>query len=112
VAYALVDTAGSPDSWTDVRNATSIGLSSGKHELDPFKVVALSKASYNDSMRALGIIGPGYGFHIDIDMYDGSSFKQVYSFGGNSSAAKTIAVHQRYALLNKTWARMTLKVWQ
>jgi hypothetical protein len=112
VAYTLVDTPGYPESWTDVSTASAIGLSSGNHEIDPVKLAALSSASYDDSLDALGIIGSGYGFHIDVDVYGGSAFTPTYSFGGNSSAANVVVVHQRYALLNHSWTRLTLKVWQ
>ena len=112
VAYALVDTNGYPYDWQNASNANAVGFAPYKQTLDSNRIAALARAPYNDTLRVLGVIGPGYGMRISVERYNSAGFTTVYDFGGDSNGASTIAVHQRYTLLNGSWARLTVKVWQ
>lgn len=112
VSNALLLTPGTPSTWTNVSGAQAIGLVSEPYILDSAKIAALQNASLNDTLFALGIIGPGFGTNLTVATWAGTRFDTQYSMGSESANATDIAIQRRYALLNGSWALLTLKVWR
>ncbi len=110
VSSSLVVNTGHPANWSDVNSASAIGIASEPWILDGRKIDHLIAADYNDSKNALGL-GETTGFSIVVGSWNGTGFGQKYSVGLNSTNATVVAVQQRFALLNGSWARVTVKLW-
>jgi hypothetical protein len=112
VSNALLLTPGTPPDWTDAATAQSIGLTNEPYVLDSAKITRLANAQQNDTLNALGIIGPGYGMNLTIAMWTGAQYTTYYSMGSERANATDISIARRHALLNGSWALVTLKVWR
>lgn len=100
VADALVETPGVPYDWEQTGNPSTVGLTRydvlkglpNKNYLAPVKVAAL-----NDThMREL--IGPQYGYYLNITSSDGL---QIKTLGTYNASAQNIARVERFVLTTK-----------
>lgn len=112
VSFLLVESPGHPSGWTDINTTDSIGLASTVHTIDPVKLGALLASPYNETLRRMGVIGPGYGMRLRIDSFNGTGFAPYAYWGLEGVNTSVTAIQQRYALLEGNWVRLTVKVWQ
>lgn len=100
VADALVETSGVPYNWEQTGNPSTIGLAkydptknlSEKNYLAPAKVAAM------DANELGELIGPEYGFFLNITTTDGLSIKTLGSY---NESAPNIARVERFVLTTK-----------
>ena len=113
----LVETRGNPSNWSSYvfneSNINSLGLADGFLVLNQTKISSLVLGNYQAAKRILGILGPNYEFRLNLAVWNGNAYADTYSIGliPNSSASEVVRV-ERFALLNGTWAKVTMKLWK
>jgi hypothetical protein len=99
----LLETSGTPPTWEQTGNASVVGLAKyDQSKSRPIEgVISPTKLSYvlNDSSTVQNIIGPNYGFYLNI--YNISTNTSMGSLGTYNSSAKDIVRVDKVVLCSK-----------
>jgi hypothetical protein len=112
-AEALMTTPGEPNSWEmlSINNATSIGLVSGRSELNKVKIEKLiseNSTNYLLIKRKLGLQKYDLGFNIT-DMENNESY---YEFGRFAGGLDTAIIFERMGILDEKPVKVRIEVWK
>jgi hypothetical protein len=92
------------------------GNKNGSWQLDINKVsmfASMNDTKYNHTYKKLlGIIGVGYEFEINISIWNGSGYQLNYTIGVSPKNASNIINIQRFAMINRSWSRFDLRLWE
>jgi hypothetical protein len=104
----LVSTPGSPNTWSDVETADSIGLKSSINEsLSSIKINALSTAEYFNFTDIIGI-----NEYVEIKIIGVTSKINYLNFGYNSSADDISAKYSCFGFYNNETVKVLIEVWK
>lgn len=137
---SLVETSGTPENWSTFDSATlnsstvlslgfaqspsfhstpskpgriMAGTSRGPWMIDPVKLTSLAAINISTTKKILGILGPGHTFFLQVNVWNGSMYRENTTLGTQPepTAAEVVTVN-RFALFNDHWALLTLNIWK
>lgn len=131
-ASLLLVTEGNPGDWVSSADSIGLGLPLSQNQanssyksrpvalglrgswvLDASKIIRFQTMNYTDSKNYLGLLSTNEHYYLTIFKWNGAEYTQVYAIGSYPDDNTTLIVNvERLGILDRSWARLNLKIWQ